>query len=75
MTGTLMEDYMLDYSIMKPESILMLEPHMLLSKEDFGGLSAAVDSYLSDHDELHGVLIHSRKFPGWGNSWQVALTC
>jgi hypothetical protein len=62
-----MEIHMLDYSIMKPEGILVLEPHTPLSKEDFGGLSAAVDSYLSDHDELHGVFIQARRFPGWEN--------
>ena len=28
---------------------------------------AAVDSYLSDHAKLHGLLIHSRSFPGWEN--------
>ena len=28
-------------------------------------LHLAVDSYLSDHAKLHGVLIHSRRFPGW----------
>ncbi len=58
---------MLDYSIMKPEGILVLKPHASLSKEDFAGLSAAVDSYLSDHAKLHGVLIHSKGFPGWEN--------
>ena len=56
---------MLDYSIMKPEGILVLKPHAPLSKEDFAGLSAAVDSYLSDHAKLHGVLIHTKEFPGW----------
>lgn len=56
---------MLDYSIMKPEGILVLKPHAPLSKEDFTGLSAAVDSYLSDHAKLHGLLIHAKGFPGW----------
>ena len=58
---------MLDYSIMKPEGILVLKPRGPLSKEDFDGLSAAVDSHLSDHARLHGVLIHSKGFPGWEN--------
>jgi len=62
-----MEEPMLDYSIMKPEGILLLTPHAPLSKEDFGALSAAVDAYLSDHAKLHGVLIHSKGFPGWEN--------
>jgi hypothetical protein len=67
MTVTFKEKRMLDYSIMKPEGILVLKPHARLSKEDFDGLSAAVDSYLSDHANLHGVLIHSKEFPGWEN--------
>jgi hypothetical protein len=62
-----MEDYMLDYSIMKPEGILMLKPHTPLSKADFEGLSGIVDAYLSEHDKLHGILIQSRGFPGWAN--------
>ena len=60
-------DHALDYSIMKPEGILVLKPHAPLSKEDFAGVSAAVDAYLSDHAKLHGVLIHSKGFPGWEN--------
>ena len=58
---------MLDYSIMKPEGILILKPNAPLNKDDFEGLSAVVDSYLSDHAKLHGVLIHTRGFPGWEN--------
>ncbi len=56
---------MLDYSLMQPEGILVLKPNARLSKEDFDGLSAAVDSYLSDHNKLKGVLIQSKGFPGW----------
>lgn len=58
---------MLDYSIMKPQGILILKPDAPLSKGDFDGLSAAVDSYLADHDMLQGVLIHAKAFPGWEN--------
>ena len=58
---------MLDYSIMMPEGILLLKPDAPLSKEDFSGVSAAVDSYLSSHAKLQGVLIHAKTFPGWEN--------
>ncbi|MEP7371199.1 MAG: STAS/SEC14 domain-containing protein [Nitrosospira sp.] len=58
---------MLDYSIMMPEGILVLEPHAPLTKEDFSGLSAAVDYWLSGHARLQGVLIHAKTFPGWDN--------
>ncbi len=58
---------MLAYEIMNPEGILVLKPHAPLSQDDFGGLSVAVDSYLSGHAKLHGVLIQSKGFPGWEN--------
>ena len=56
---------MLDYSLMKPEGILVLKPQGPLSKEDFGGLSTAVDAFLASHASLRGVLVHTRGFPGW----------
>jgi hypothetical protein len=62
-----MEKTMLEYSILRPEGILLLKPDASLSKEDFAGLSASVDSYLADHASLHGVLIHAKAFPGWEN--------
>jgi hypothetical protein len=59
------EDHMLSYSILETEGILVLKPNSPLSKEDFVGLGAAVDTYLSDHAKLHGVLVHAKGFPGW----------
>lgn len=56
---------MLDYSILKPEGILLIKPQMPLRKEDFADLSAAVDAYLAEHTTLHGVMIHTKGFPGW----------
>jgi hypothetical protein len=62
------EEYLvLEYSIMKSDGILVLEPRAPLTKEDFCGLSAAADLYLSKHATLRGVLIHSQAFPGWKN--------
>ncbi|RTZ47612.1 STAS/SEC14 domain-containing protein [Candidimonas sp. SYP-B2681] len=58
---------MLSFSIMQAEGILLLRPTAPLSKEDFGGLSADVDVYLSKHAKLHGVMIHAKHFPGWEN--------
>jgi hypothetical protein len=50
---------------MKPEGILVLKPHPPLEEKDFDGLNAAVNAYLEVHRKLHGVLIHSKYFPGW----------
>ena len=69
------EDHMLDYSIMKPEGILVLKPQAPLSKEDFGGLSAAVDSYLSDHSRLKGVQFTRRDSPAGRASADLMRTC
>ena len=47
--------------------VLVLEPiaDKALSEDDFEAVSKAIGSYLEDHDGLRGILIHSRKFPGW----------
>lgn len=58
---------MLDYSINEPQGILILKPEGPLSKRDFDGLSAAVDSYLATHEVLKGVLIRAKGFPGSEN--------
>ena len=58
---------MLDYSIVLPEGILVLEPRTPLTHEDFNGLATAADNYLSVHDKIRGVLIHAKTFPGWAD--------
>jgi SpoIIAA-like len=57
----------LEYSILKPEGILILTPTGPLHKEDFDGLGALVDGYLASHTNLNGVLVHSESFPGWNS--------
>ena len=58
---------MLNYSLMKPEGILLLEPHGPLTEQDFDGVSQDVDDFLAEHPKLHGVMIQSKDFPGWEN--------
>jgi hypothetical protein len=45
----------------------VLEPaaDQALSEDDFEAVGKVIGDYLKDHDRLRGVLIHSRKFPGW----------
>jgi hypothetical protein len=62
-----MEEFVIEYTIMKPEGIVLLKPKAALSREDFAGLTKAVDAYLADHPKIHGVLIHAAAFPGWEN--------
>lgn len=62
-----MEAFVLEYTIMEPDGILLLEPKAPLRGEDFAGLTKSVDAYLVDHPRVHGVLIHAAAFPGWEN--------
>jgi hypothetical protein len=56
---------MLEYTIIEPEGIVVLNPNASLTREDFAGLSTTVDAYLAGHSAIHGVLVHANKFPGW----------
>ena len=56
---------MINYRIMEAEGILVLEPKSALSATDFRDLTVSVDTYLAEHQSLHGMLIHAPNFPGW----------
>jgi hypothetical protein len=45
----------------------VLEPadDRALSEDDFEAVGKAIGNYLEGHDRLRGILIHSRRFPGW----------
>lgn len=47
--------------------VLVLEPaaDQALSEDDFEAVGKVIGDYLKDHARLRGILIHSRKFPGW----------
>lgn len=49
------------------KGVVIVEPKGALSGEDFDRLAAIVDPWLEEHQMLHGVVIHIRKFPGWEN--------
>ncbi|MEO7430924.1 MAG: STAS/SEC14 domain-containing protein [Dokdonella sp.] len=47
--------------------ILTLEPvtDKALSEDDFEVVGKTIGDYLQTHERLRGILIHSRRFPGW----------
>lgn len=52
-----------------PESqIIVAEVDQPLRVQDLDALSAAADTWLETHDELAGLVIHAREFPGWQNT-------
>lgn len=51
-----------------PESqVLVVEADQPLRVQDFDALAVAADTWLVSHDELAGVVVHAREFPGWEN--------
>jgi len=56
---------MLTFEIRDEEKLVILEPHGPLSSEDFDRLSQDLDRWLMQNDELWGVLIRVKRFPGW----------
>ncbi|MEV0495195.1 STAS/SEC14 domain-containing protein [Streptomyces atratus] len=51
-----------------PESqVLVVEVEQPLRAQDFDALGLTADSWLETHEELAGVVVHARAFPGWEN--------
>jgi len=51
-----------------PESgVLVVEVTEPLRAQDFDALTATADAWLATHDQLPGVVLHTRAFPGWEN--------
>ena len=56
---------MLKVELDENEGIAILEPDGELSKNDFKAASKVIDPYLEKYDELKGIIIHVKSFPGW----------
>lgn len=58
---------MIKYTIIEPESLLILEPDVPLEAADFEFLALHLDPYIAEQGKLPGLMIHTKKFPGWAN--------
>jgi hypothetical protein len=56
---------MLNYELRHDDGILVLHPEGPLEAADFVAITGQVDNYLEGHGQLHGILIHTKSFPGW----------
>lgn len=56
---------MIDCSVDKEHSVVVIQPHSRLDKEDFVKLAEAVDPQIEASGELAGVVIDAPSFPGW----------
>jgi len=55
----------LSITLDKEKHILTLEPQGVLTEEDFQSLSDMVDPYLAGGNQLKGLIIRTKNFPGW----------
>ena len=55
---------MLSIKIDENNLIAILEPEGPLSKKDFESAARVIDPYIEETDQLIGLIIHARSFPG-----------
>lgn len=56
---------MLTVKIDKDNGIAILEPDGALSQADFESAAKSIDPYIEKTGQLHGLIIHTKSFPGW----------
>ncbi|MFD5393245.1 STAS/SEC14 domain-containing protein [Streptomyces sp. NPDC127097] len=57
----------ISHRLLPETQVLVAEVEQPLRAQDFEALALTVDSWLEVHDELAGVVVHARAFPGWEN--------
>ncbi|MDI2029989.1 STAS/SEC14 domain-containing protein [Saccharopolyspora sp. TS4A08] len=55
------------HHLLSESQVLVVEVTQPLRAPDFDALAQTADSWLETHDELAGVVVHAREFPGWEN--------
>jgi hypothetical protein len=55
----------LKHTLLAEKGVLIIEPEGALKKSDFDSLAATIDPWVENHEELKGLVIHVKKFPGW----------
>lgn len=56
---------MLSVKIDEVNGIAILEPGGPLSQADFESAAKMIDPYIEKTGQLHGLIIHTKSFPGW----------
>jgi hypothetical protein len=56
---------MLSVKIDEVHGIALLEPDGALSQSDFESAAKIIDPYIEKSGRLHGLIIHTKSFPGW----------
>lgn len=54
-----------EHRLLPERNVLLVEPRGRLSIEDFDAIALTVDPWLESGNELYGLVVHAREFPGW----------
>lgn len=55
------------HRVLPDSKVLLVEVNKPLRTQDFDALALTVDTWLDTHHALPGIVIHTRRFPGWEN--------
>ncbi len=57
----------ISHHLLPQSQVLVIEVEHPLRATDFDALGLTADSWLATHEQLAGVVVHAREFPGWEN--------
>jgi hypothetical protein len=55
------------HRLLADQGVIVLDVREALNTRDFEALAEAMDSWIAEHGELNGLVVHARHFPGWEN--------
>jgi hypothetical protein len=55
------------HRVLPEAGVVVVEVTEPLRVQDIDELAALVDGWLAEHPTLHGLVLHARTFPGWGD--------
>ena len=55
------------HRVLPEAGVVVVEVTEPLRVQDIDELATLVDGWLAEHPTLHGLVLHARTFPGWGN--------
>lgn len=57
----------ISHHMLTDSGVVVIEVAEPLRAQDFDALAVSVDSWLTSHDAVNGLVIHARAIPGWEN--------
>lgn len=57
----------LNHHLDEERGLLSVEVSGPLESKNFDDIAQTVDPWIKKHGDLHGLVIHAKKFPGWEN--------